>query len=248
MNTIRLFAIPAVAALAVSLAMGSAHATPLSYTFSGEITGFDAASAASGGLGPIAIGDSFSGSFTYDPDATLITGGSGVSVYNAVSHIEAGVHGLTLSSNTRPGWSDFTVADGSPDSLAIDTFPGDWLNALTYNTGSTFACFGMSCLPYYQRLDLIDVSGQAFGSEALPAALNLASFTSGTFYFNWLTSFSLNQVYAGGALTSLKRVGDEELPRSVPEPATLMLCLAGLLAAGLVRARTGPSASSVFGS
>lgn len=192
----------------------AARAAPQTYTFTGTIDSFSA-----GAFGGIELGDSFSGSFVYDPAGTAM----GPGVYDAISHMEASVHGLSLTTSTMPGARDIVLTNAATDSLVINTYPGFYGDSLAHNSGSTFTCFGTTCMPYFQYLELADNTGTAFSSQALPATIGLAMFSGTRFYFNWLTSSGLSQVYASGPLTSLTNVS------AVPEPGTAALALLGLL-------------------
>lgn len=228
----RYFAINLVKLLPTALAVATgsmamqAHAVAVTYTFTGTISQFSDSPSKFDG---IAGGDSFSGTFTYDPAAPNRGGGE----FDSLSHIESSVHGIKLTSDSLAGYVDTNLAHipGSYDYLSFSTYPGINGDALKANSGSSVC--GGTCVPYFQQLTFVNSAGSVFStSEKLPATLNLSSFTNATFYFNWLTP-TASQLLTGGHLTSLT-----PQVSAVPEPSTYALLAMGFSFIALRSRRT----------
>jgi hypothetical protein len=155
-------------------------------------------------------GDAISGSFSFDSDA-----------------MDASPADLTFGEYQV---SDLSIQVGtySPDvdagdTLEIGNHSADFLNLIANPSGSSVGAFS----PNFWQLNLADSTGSVFDSDALPTSLSLDDFDSGIIVFEFFDGMSFPQVT--GTVTSIS------LP-VVPEPASALLVLAGLVALGLARA------------
>jgi len=214
-----------VAALLVSFAASATHAAPVSYSFGGVT---------STGMGAIAAGTPFIGTFSYDPSVTGVTshyynvGATQTLFANAFSALTLTIGGDTVTGGA-PGTLALynnSLADGALHGVAT----GDSLWTYGYNVlplPSAGSLAGLS--PIGISLGLIDRTATAFNPGLnpvlLPSSLSPSSFTSGE-----IRVYTTGVVYTS-YLSSLAPIA------AVPEPETYALMLAGLGLVGLVARR-----------
>lgn len=158
---------------------------------------------------PISIGNTFSGTFSIDPDAPMSTGPDRY-IYTG------GAQGLTFSGN---GVQFYDSAQDSykNQSMVIDrtlgSSGGDLFRYTSYRSAD-----GMLTVP---MLNFIAWNTEVFSGSLLPTELNLADFMFADFFVNWVRESDNFQLGIGAEITSLTLVQAAE----VPEPATWGLWL-----------------------
>ena len=191
-----------VTALAISAAAATVSAAPVTLNFAGSLTS---------SFGSLNSGDPFSGSYTFDP-LVAATGTSSFAVFNDLL-------GATLSI----GSFSATIGPGTglPELQQDNVAGADRYALVGRNPVGSAPIGGLNILLFGFRLD--DTTGTAI-SDALTLlnSPSLASFTSNTFFI-FLGSFA-------GPFQSVSGTLDRLGPTAVPEPGTLALLLAGLVA------------------
>jgi hypothetical protein len=166
----RLAAITTITLAALAPLAPGARATTI--TFSGNT---------SIAIGSIPGNTPFTGTFTYNPSATGVTtsynGGTETLFSNAYTGLTLTIGGSTVH-ETVPGtialFNNLTSSGGvsaGDDLLSFDPF-----GAGENPSSGTFTSYSLT--PDFIYLSLVDSTGTAFSGTNLPAALNLAEFTS----------------------------------------------------------------------
>lgn len=215
-------------ALTLAGAAVSAHATPVSYTFTAVV---DAVHSDAGSVGQanlagihVALGDVVTGRFTYDAaTAQLYTG----------SETPDSLAGYYLPDFRL----EYTLPSGVTYANAIDGFVGATDTAasdsLSFYQVGAFSPLGTE-VSTIAGVVLVDDSGKLLTSATLPAALDTA-FPG--LYGRVLTGFSLpdgsGNIDFSASLTSFKPAAVS----AVPEPGTYLMLLAGLGALGVAARR-----------
>jgi hypothetical protein len=210
------------AAAAIALLVGTstrANASTITFTFTGSVTfvndNID--------NGTFSIGDTLTGSLTYDSGLADSNVSPTVGQYAPLSSLSFTIGSYSASfANTV---SLVTVTNGPPGS--------DQLNLRGDVTGATVNNFK----PFEMVFALTDSTGQVFSSDALPLAFDTSQFTSATFTFRFTnranphdtTTPGTNFAGVQGTLTGIA-VADTA---PVPEPATLTLLGGGLASIAL---------------
>jgi hypothetical protein len=223
-----------------------ARAESITYAFTGTVTytrfqdGFP-------------MGQSIEGSFTVGPTRTAPSSGGGFGLYyGAVTALEFS-NGLSPTSADRfngfgysPKLGDLAIYNSPPGSM----WPGTSVpqpDEYSFNVGAAHTLYGAGGLmgsrslytPMEQpaqfstefwnvknfELVLVDDSGRAFNSAAIPTQLNFDDFNKRTFRINFDSGFSGSDSVLG-TLTSLT---------VVPEPSAVFLLTSGLVALGVRR-------------
>ncbi len=233
----RTSAIATAAILAVLLAAPTSNAALFAYSFSGEVT------AVSNPLGlfasPAVVGAPVTGSFTYTdvPNQGSFSFNANFTNYShaetpAVTSLVLSIGGATVTSSEF-SLSNIIIGNDNP----ADTFPpffpiGDSFRYLdSLDSVSSLFDFSQSELFHYATgmLFVADSTGGAFGSQALPSGLPLASFNN-RFGVVDITDDNFGE---SGSLTF--RIDSIQ---AVPEPAGMMLlCISALTVA--TRCRKG---------
>lgn len=215
---------------------GAVLAVPLTFDFSGSITSVNDTTAS----GLVTVGDSFSGSFTYEtttPEAAYTVGDSQFAFYDHPTPL--GVNGLSLSAG------DFNYA-ASQTALLTPTVQnqGSLVSGedafILIQTDDSASFVQLPTVNFVQvELFLLGADGILGGSLALPTALDLSDFTlSRDFRLAALEPSGMgpgffNVFVIEGSLLSLEL----STPTTVPEPTSIALLGLGLAALGLRRKR-----------
>ena len=166
----------------------------------------------------IAVGDVFSGSFTYDSDAAESSFRADHPERNSAVYQHA-VHDFRFSVGGYV-YQDMTPA-GILDSLVVS-------NDGTTGHPDAFSVLSSNSLPSYYSgasMGFFDADGDVFDDFSLPTELNLNDFIGyGYFHSSLLNRDTEDQLHFYGHATSVKRVH---------EPSTMVLFLFGVI--GLFR-------------
>jgi len=202
MNLIRQFllnfCLTASMLLWAGIAVTPANAATITFNFTGTVTGVGAQL----GTTTFSIGDTASGSYTFNPATTDDVGGATIGTYNdTISDlvVNIGSYNATLGAG-----SNFITVRNLPtlDSYTMQApFAGSTVNGRT---------------PQYFAIELADPTHTAFNNDLLPTTPpNLASFAT--------TNFRL--VFNGGPVATVSGV-----LTAIPLPAAVILFGAGLVA------------------
>jgi hypothetical protein len=194
-------------AIMLAAGIGAAQAAPITFRFGGQVT----ISPVSG----INIGDSISGLYTFDSDATAqFPSSPNVAIYDT---------GLS-SYSVQVGI--FSGAASSGRIIVADNFGG---SIDVYNAGtSVLTGTSMSGLTAFQSfIELSTVSGTALSSFALPLSPpDLSDFSARTIVLRFLDASTMTNYTVRGSLTLLE---------AVPAPGALAVLGLGLLGIGGLR-------------
>ncbi len=224
------------AALAVACALmvaavttTSAQAAVVTYYFGGALN------SVSVGV-PLAVGDSFAGSFTFD-STTVNLGAALPSIGNysdGSSAIEVNVNGYFFSSDSTSACVNTCVGirlfNDTPPAVFGDIFTAS--NALLGNPATVTGPNLDGLSPSVLSLQLFESSGTAFSSIALPSNLLLSSFDGTNFAISFIDTARSGQSFvANGPLAYLSTTAP------IPEASTTAMLALGLSALAFVRRR-----------
>lgn len=198
---------------------GIAQAAPVTYYFGGQLSYVDS------NLSPtLAVGNGFSGSFTYESTAADSLPGDP----------NRGFYGpgpaFTVTINSLP----FSITGGGAGSVGVEQLIG----TDRFSVGSGDApTTGSNINGYFAwsfTLFMSDSTGSAFDSDALPSSeLNLALFDNSLFQLDFFNEQNLSPTASvGGRLTYLS-LTDPNSGNAVPEPSTLHLLPLAMTIAGI---------------
>lgn len=168
----------------------------------------------------VSIGDTFSGTYVYDPAAplTAISNDGHQAIHlNSIATASFSAGQLQLPGTYLPqaGLGSFSIVN---DRNGYDSF---FLQSLFSGT-DFFASVD---------LDLQDHTGRIFDSFDVPQTLNFTDFNANVFHVGMLRRSDGDQVLLYGALTSVS------IASPIPEPKTPLLMLLGLVLIGLILRR-----------
>jgi hypothetical protein len=205
--------LPFVAAAVILIGLpANASASPITFTFNGTVTTVNPLLA-----GTFNIGDSLTGSLTYDSALLDSNANPNVGQYAPLSSL-----GFTVGSYTAAfvnGSGFVTVTNGAPipDQLGLR---GDV-------TGATVNGFK----PFNLQLSLVDSTGLVFSGDTLHLAFSTSQFTSSQFFFSFTNRADPNDLSSPGTnFTGVQGTfsGSTGVAATVPEPATFTLLVGGL--------------------
>ena len=186
------------------------RATPITIQFNGVVDSVSAFFP----TGQFTVGQTLSGTFTFDPTIpeTIVAGTT--SRYDALIDAQFVV-------GTYAG----TFSPGSNNGIYIgSTFP-DFYQVISSFAGAAI----LSMSPQYFGLELIDPTGTAISSSALPTlAPDLASFAQHSWSLGFAPLHGRSAILSGH-LTSIRHNG------AVPEPTTFALLVLGIVGVGYAR-------------
>ena len=201
---------------------GRSLATPVTYSFSGNIVG-------TAGLSAFNLGDTISGTFTYDPAATdTVPGDPNVGIYNQPYSLNMSVNsGAYLA--TAGQHESIVLNDSTTKSFGktVDSFDA-FSSKLRGGTPSGAMVDGLELID--MGLIFLDYTHTLYTDDSLPTSLSLASFDSLQFRLGFGPS-------APGSLPTNVVIGTISTLQTVPEPSTLLLLGSGLAGLGFVRRR-----------
>lgn len=196
-----------VTALLLAAARAS-DAASITFAFEGYITDVAAGN-------PTSVGDTFNGSFTYDPDTSPTHTEPGEAYYDGLLSLE-----LTIGAWSGSATAPANVAPPArPIGLIYDApLVRDVLFVQDrFDTSTTHLGFSLESL----FLGFLDSTRSAFSSPVLPGTLDLSAFDSTRVGINWSGAAAGDD---DGVITHLARVD------VVPEPPVLGLaCATGLI-------------------
>jgi hypothetical protein len=209
-----------------------AVADPISFEVSGILSSVSPSWNITPGFG---AGTAFTATITYDPTYYGTYGcGSTYCQYTtfdgAIALFSVQVGSDTVSSigfsNNSIGITNQTQALGG-DSLIASSFA---TNPFISNLPSDFGFDSYSVSDVSYQLSLYDSTGTIFPSVGLPSSINPSGFDSGEIQMQFSVGGGSEQLLLDGNITTAT-------DSSVPEPGTLLLTTAGLLAAGIAYRR-----------
>lgn len=187
-----------------------ASATPITYSFSGQLTNsFDSLNS----------GDAFSGSYTID-SSVAATGNINFAVFNNLlsASLTIGSFSATIGPNT-----------GLPEIQQDDVANADRYALIGRNPVGSSQIGGLNISMFGFRLD--DTTGTAISNATtLLTNPSLSNFTSNTFLIFFGEFTDPNFTVVSGSLSNLSE-------QAVPEPATLALLGVGFIGLGFSRRR-----------
>jgi len=194
---------------------GSAPATPITFYFSGQITGERTQNSVFTGN----VGDSFSGSFSYDTTAASTLPPSQFGFYPLISFNVDG-HSLNFSNGVDlPDIPGVLVEDGG------DPVIPDWIEIRGFYPAATASDPNDNGSV---DIRLTDFTGVVFTSSSLPTSLSLDAFTHADVLGPFFGVEGAVPSYDTGIVTELVLI---------PEPAPLALLSLSLLSACLLAPR-----------
>jgi hypothetical protein len=204
------------AAMAITLLSTlSAEASLVTVNFTGTVTSSDDPD---GYISGTILGDSFSGTLTYDTSATIGVPGSDPAIYTYLpssTPAYASPLGITLTVGSHTFSENYTgvMQVTVQNNLTSAAYPDVFGAVADMKVGNTSSLAGFA---------LGDATGTALSSTALPTSLNLSQWTVGDFN---LTSPTIpgENIFSG----SINLNG-----ASVPEPGSLTLLGLGALGVG----------------
>ena len=191
----------------------AAFATTVTYAFSGTITGV----IDNIGSIPIVGGSStFSGLFSYDTNAAVISNTANTTSYFGSSF------SATIDDSIQFSDSPPVVSVTNDHLISAD-------NLFLGSVGAVDVLDLPSADSVQVVFNLADSASGAFGSEDLPLLLQLSSFDSATFYI----------VASSNDAVDYRVSGTVDTLTAVPEASTGLLLMMGLVLTAAVRPRTG---------
>ena len=213
----------ACALMVAAAATTTAQAAAVTYYFGGALS--------TSGLPPLAIGDTFTGSFTYETTAIDVSPNAAFGIYDASFAIDATVNGYSFSSSTSA--SDCPACGGIQVQNNLNGFDGfAAISGLNLPLAPVIGPSLDGFLPIAVGALLFDPSGTVFNSNVLPSALALSSFQDSEFILTFGNDFERRS--AAGFLTYLSTTAPP-----VPEASTSAMLALGLGALAVVRRRKG---------
>ena len=212
-------------ALALAAA-GMAQAAPVTYFFGGQLSWIDSNLSTA-----FAIGDGFSGSFTYESTtADSVPGDPNRGFYGPGP-------AFTVTINSLP----FSLVGGGSGSVAVVNESGR--DSFSANSGNSTTTGGSinGYIPTLFVLLMDDYTGSAFNNDALPASeVDLALFDVSYFELFFANRKALDQGASVFGSLSYLSLTDPNATTSIPEPGSLALLVLGLagLGASIKRNRT----------
>jgi hypothetical protein len=193
-----------------------AVAAPITFNFSGTATAVNALA-----TGTFAVGDSLSGSLTYDSTLTDSNVSPADGRYAPLSSLTFTIGTYTATFVTGSGYVD--VINGPPGSDQLG-FRGDV-------TGTTVNGFK----PFNLQIGLTDSTGSVFGTDALPLSFDTDQFTLSRFFFQFSNKADPNDPSSPGATGTFVQgtLSGSAVDAAVPAPEPATLTLLGLGLAGI---------------
>lgn len=193
------------------VAVSSANATPVTFSFTGTVTGVSANVA-----GTFNTTQTLSGSYTFESTSADLNATPSLGVYAVLvaNSLSLSIGGYSAGQVGPSNASDVVVVE-LPPLISFDFYSGQW------NGNVSGAPVG-SLTPRSFSFNLIDSTATVFATEALPGGPpSLAAFNSGTWFLGFASSTNLFAGGVQGTITSLEVV-------PTPEPITMLLGGTGL--------------------
>ena len=209
----------ACALMVAAAATTTAQASAVTYYFGGKLEGVDT------GLPSLSVGNSFSGSFTFESTAVDAFSNPSIGVYNTGSAVEVTVNGFAYASTSL-----CSLCTGVQ---VTNDLVGNSFYAYSGGTGSLVGQSLGGLSPYLVFISLDGHSQTVFSNDALPSSLSLSSFDNSYFSIEFGDRALGSSSTAGGPLTYLSTTA----PVPVPEASTSAMLALGLGALAVVRRR-----------
>jgi hypothetical protein len=222
------FSFLATTAIATTALCGVASAAPITFYYSGAITNV------SGTPGTFSVGQSVSGSYTFDTSTPATIAASNLSLYLVAATGTLNIAGL--SGSTQSYQNSFFVVNntapgGGQDRLAFGSLVGTLSGQISVSNTLTPVMLALQNV----TIDLRDASGTALTNTDLPLTVpDLSSFSSRTGTAMFYEVFGPDQGQFGNVQFSLDTLTASP-SAGVPTPGALALLGFGLLGLGGLR-------------